>query len=109
MLVSPPPKQKRVGADTIHTDALESSLVMYHDLNMKFFQISKFFRLAGLLWDIRIAPQRWLHEPRQRHRYACFFGRPPLAPFARAAAALAGDVALPPAAPSCAAIQRFVP
>lgn len=44
-----------------------------------------------------------------RHRYACFFGRPPLAPFARAAAALAGDVALPPAAPSCAAIQRLVP
>jgi len=48
-------------------------------------------------------------EPCHRHRYACFFGRPPLAPFARAAAALAGDVTLPPAAPSCSAIQRFVP
>jgi len=38
-----------------------------------------------------------------------FLGRPPSLPFARTAVVLAGDVALPPALPSCAAIQRREP
>lgn len=65
--------------------------------------------LCGKLAVAARAMLRIDRKPRHRHPYACFFGRPPLAPFARAAAALAGDVTLPPAAPSCAAIQRFVP
>ena len=38
-----------------------------------------------------------------------FFGRPPRLPLTRTAAALASDVAEPPALPSCAAIQRREP
>ncbi|KXV67017.1 hypothetical protein AD950_00525 [Gluconobacter oxydans] len=47
--------------------------------------------------------------PSQSHHHATFFGRPPFAPFRRAAAAFASLDDDPPARPICAAIQRLVP
>jgi len=44
-----------------------------------------------------------------RHRYACFLGRPPLAPLARAAAAFAGVVDRPACRAIALLIQSLVP
>ena len=55
--------------------------------------------------EIVEAPSGW----RERHQAARLRGRPPLAPFARHAAVLAGLRTLPPALPIRAAIQFFDP